>query len=460
MDESGSTGAEGVVPNSLTPRRRRRLRRLAVVVAILVVMVAGAAVWLDATTYKQGKQQTGYLALTGATVYAGADLKQIANGTILIRDGVIVAVGTSSDVEIPEGAPVIDITGATIIPGLIDLHVHLGGPDREARSPFGWTDFPGVILQQMRNSPAQRRSALEYGVTTVRNLGGEAGWILGVQQQIEQGDLEGPRMFVAGPVFTTRGGHPVATIAGGRVSDNVRIPQTPDEARAMVRDLALNTPSVNVIKVVHDRGGPRRALEPLPTDILQAIVDEAHLHGLQVTAHWGTFEDLTELLAAGVDGLEHLESRQLVDGWDQELLDALVSRGIPATATLAVAEAAFPLSDVDWAMEGLKSSVGEFHDAGGVLVAGSDAGMPGVPFGAGLHRELELLVESGLTPREALMAATVNAAQVLGVEDIGKISPGCLADLLIVRGDPVDDIEQLGDILMVFRDGRLVTDNR
>lgn len=450
-------------PVARTPPRRPRkrwLRRLVVVVTVLLIIVAGSAVWLDATTYKQGKRQTGYLALTGATVYAGADLEKVPNATILVLDGVIAAVGTSSEVQIPEGATLIDVTGATILPGLIDLHVHLGGPDREARSSFGWKDFPAMILQQVRFSPAQRRSALEYGVTTVRNLGGEPGWIFDVQRQIEQGELEGPRLFVAGPVFTTRGGHPVATLAGGRVTDGVRIPQTQDEARAMVRDLALSDPSVDVIKVVHDRGGPRRALEPIDPDILQAIVDEAHLHGLKVTAHWGTFEDLSELLDAGVDGLEHLESHELVDGWDQALLDALVATGIPATPTLAVAEAGLPLDDLERLMAALKQSVGEFFDAGGTLVAGSDAGMPGVPFGAGLHRELELFVESGLTPREALMAATVNAARVLGVDAVGTIAPGSHADLLVVDGDPVDDITKLENILMVFRDGRLVTDNR
>jgi enamidase len=190
--------------------------------------------------------------------------------------------------------------------------------------------------------------------------------------------------------------------------------------------------------------------------VLRAIVDEAHAHGLPVTAHWGSPDDLDDVLAAGVDGLEHTEPRGVLDGWPEETLAVLVERDISLTPTLAVTDVVLPARTA----RVLRQRAGEFHAAGGRVVAGSDAGMPGVPFGGGLHRELRLLVEGGLTPREALKAATSKAAGVLGSDDIGVIEPGRAADLLVVDGDPLQRIQAVDAVVLVLRDGRIVVDNR
>jgi imidazolonepropionase-like amidohydrolase len=215
-----------------------------------------------------------------------------------------------------------------------------------------------------------------------------------------------------------------------------------------------------VIKVVHDRGSPDRPLEPLAPGVLDAIVAEAHAQGLAVTAHWGTLDDLDELLAAGIDGLEHVESRDLLSSWPADMLADLVERGLPITATLTVSEAALPPDEMSDALASLQQRVGEVHEAGGRIVVGSDAGRPGVRFGAGVHRELELLVDSGMTPHQALRAATVEAAGVLRADHLGVIAPGRAADLVVVDGDPTADIGAVRDVAMTFRDGRLVVDQR
>ena len=111
-------------------------------------------------------------------------------------------------------------------------------------------------------------------------------------------------------------------------------------------------------------------------------------------------------------------------------------------------------------MQALRQRVNEFHAAGGRIAVGSDAARPGVRFGAGVHRELELLVESGLAPRQALQAATVDAARVLGTDHLGAVAVGRAADLLVVRGDPTTDIAAIREVGLVFRDGRLVVDRR
>src|SRR3712207_6528679 len=200
----------------------------------------------------------------------------------------------------------------------------------------------------------------------------------------------------------------------------------------MVRALATGPTPVDLIKVVQERGSVDRPLTPLTPAVLRAVVEEAHAHGLPVVAHWGSLADLEDVLAAGVDGLEHLEARELLDGWPDGYLQALVDRGVALDPTLAVTEVALP----EEPHRALRQRAAEYAAAGGTLVVGSDAGMPGVPFGGGLHRELELLVEAGLAPQEALQAATVRAAAVLRTDRIGVVAPGRAADLLVVDGAP------------------------
>lgn len=422
----------------------------------IVIMVAGIVVYYLTTLYRSGPAQKGYLALTGGTVLVEEGLEPLKEATILILDGVIVEVGPARSVEIPTDATILDATGHTVIPGLMDLHVHLASPALERGEQPGPLQMLGQVMEVMRFVPHKRRALLNHGVTTVRDLGSEYQWIIDFRRLINDGELEGPRLFVAGPIFTTAEGHPVVTIGVEPQSDSVRLPSTVDEAREAVRQLAADEGHVDVIKIVQERGSSERPLQPIAPDVLQAIVDEAHDLGLPVTAHWGTPEDLEDVLRAGVDELQHLEPRGVEDGWPQEHLNLLLEQDVPLSPTLAVTDVVLPA-----AVNGmLRRLVAEFGAAGGRLVVGSDAGMPGVPFGAGVHRELELLVESGLTPREALQAATGEAARVLQREDIGAIMPGRAADLVVVAGDPLQDIRALEDIVLVLRDGRLVVDHR
>jgi enamidase len=433
-------------------RIARRLGNvLMYVLTAVVILIAGGIVAYQTTLYRATSPHQGHLALTGATVLVGDDLEPQANATLLIEDGEIVAIGPQ--VDVPSSATAIDLSGATVLPGLMDMHVHLGSA-REPGENIGPLQMPGVIFDSVRFNPDNRRAFLEAGVTTIRSLGNEHTWVTDLRAKVRDGDLEGPRVYAAGPVFTALGGHPVVTIFGGKVVGDTQVPASSEEAREAVRRLATGSRAVDVIKVIQDRGRDGRPLEPIDPAILAAIVDEAHEHGLPVTAHWGTAQDLAEVLAAGVDSLEHVG--RLPDGWPVKSLETIVGDGIPVAPTLAVSAVKAP----DQAMRRMRERTAELHEAGGHIVVGSDAGMPGVPFGGGVHRELELLVDAGLTPHDALRAATSDAAAALGTTDIGVLEPGRAADILVVDGDPLAAISDIRNVVLVLRDGRQVVNNR
>lgn len=434
------------------------IRILLYTLVIAVTLITAGFIYYYATLYAAEPAQKGYLALTQATVLAGEDLVPLHKATVLIRNGVIEGVGYVDEIEIPPGAAVFDLTGYTLMPGLIDMHVHMGTPAIEAGQEQGWMMMPSLIADWIRFSPGRRRALLNHGVTSVRSLGDEYEWITDFRNQIDNGTLKGPRLFVAGPIFTAPGGHPVATFGVDPESDFVRLPASPSEARHTVRELAEGKHPVDLIKVVQDRGGARFSLEPILPDILRAIVDEANVYDLSVTAHWGTLEDLEDVIAAGVHGLEHFEPRGIPEGWPDGILDIIIEQDIPLTPTLTVTDAAVNVPPEIHSQ--LRERVGEFHTAAGRVVTGSDAPMQGVGFGEGIHRELELLVKSGFTAHEALKAATSEAAKVLKSEKVGVIKAGYAADLVATDGEPFNSIEAARGVIMVFRDGSLVVDNR
>ncbi|MFE9242843.1 amidohydrolase family protein [Nocardiopsis sp. NPDC006938] len=453
MDEANGTTKRGSGNSGRKGTRRRFLRGLTVVGGVGLLGGAGAVGHYLGTLYRPREEpQRGVLALTGATVLVGEDLEPRQDTTVLVTDGVITGITDGGD-PLPSDARTVDLSGHTLMPGLIDLHVHLGFPQQEPEDEPGLTDMPRVVYQMARYAPSARRALLEHGVTTVRDLGSDHAWITQMRRMLRDGELEGPRLYTAGPLFTTPGGHPVVTFGVEAGSGTVELPSTPEEARAAVRRLATGDEPVDLVKVVQERGDAGHLeLDPIPAEVLTAVVAEAHGHGLTVTAHWGSEADLAEALAAGVDGLEHLEARGVLDGWPEELLTALVERDIPVTPTLAVTEVA--ASPEQHRL--IRERLAELHSAGGRIVAGSDAAVPGVRFGDGLHRELELLAESGLGADGALRAATSGAARVLGTDRIGAIEVGRAADLLVLGADPLTDITRVRDVVGVYRDGREV----
>lgn len=426
-------------------------RTVLITLGAIVALVAAFLIWYETTSYRPGDTDPSPTLLTGATVLTGPELTPTGNIDVLIEDGRITGVGPDLADVAPAEVEIHDLSDMTLLPGLIDLHVHLGREIESGAEPFGALDMPGLIAHYSRYLPEARRDLLAAGVTTVRDLGNETPFIFELRDGIADGSLEGPRVFTAGALFSTVGGHPVQTIFGGDLeASRALTPATPEQARHDVRRLVED--GADLIKVIQERGFESMPLDPIPVDVLAAIVDETHALGLPVVAHWGRLDDLTEVRAAGVDELVHLESRDLMDGWPPELLAEVVDSGIPVTPSMIVAAENGP---PELRTQMIRQST-EFHGAGGTLLAGSDAGMPGVGFGTGLQRELALLVEAGLSPTEALQAATSAAARQLGRPDLGEIREGAIADLVAVKGSPHEEIIEVAEVRLVLRDGRVV----
>jgi len=387
----------------------------------------------------------------------GADLTE--DVTVVVDGPSIRAVG--SGLAFPSTADVIDLTGMTLIPGLIDVHVHFGGfvidnPDWE----FTYRSALPFFLDAMRSFKKRRTLALESGVTTVRSAGDNHPQILRLRDRIGSGKLPGPRIIAVGPIFTAPGGHPAGTIYRGNryvIEHATRQVDDPGGARAEVQRLASD--GVDQVKVVYGGVNPFDLDHPMPKlrlRVLQALIDEAHRCELPAMVHVGTAQDAIEAVSAGADSLEHgilpgADSREC----PRDLVAVMSDRGTFFVPTLTAAWAmkrTFPD-----ALGNAMRWVAKMHRAGVPIALGTDAGAPGVVIGRAAHRELELLVESGLTPKEAIAAGTCTAAQVIRrANRFGTVEPGKQADLIAIAGDPLKDIRMTREIRLALKGGAVV----
>jgi imidazolonepropionase-like amidohydrolase len=370
----------------------------------------------------------------------------------------------------PAGARRIDLRGRTVLPGLIDAHVHLclDGGVSPAAQVTGET-YAMTLLRAARNA----RRQLEAGVTTVRDLGarscleplGPGGVAYNLRQAIADGICPGPRILTAGLAITITGGH---SHWMGREADGA------DAVRKAVRtELREGADVVKFIATggIATRTAADRFAPQLSQEEIAAGVAEARNAGRRTAAHAEGREGILNALRAGVDSIEH--GSYLTD----EAIELMRARGAAYVPTLAVREriftdgraAAVPefiQAEVERAFESHRESVRRAHAAGVTVAMGTDVGATIFPHGDSAH-ELTAYVRVGLSPMEALLTATRNAADLLGVSDrLGTLEPGKLADLIVVDGDPLADIAVLtrpgavrlvllGGIAALDRDGAL-----
>jgi enamidase len=311
-----------------------------------------------------------------------------------------------------------------------------------------------------RNYAHRRRLAIENGVTTIRSAGDHYPHIIKLRDKIAAGKLVGPRIFAPGPTITAPGGHPAGTIYKGNryiIENATRQIAEVSSAREEVRRLVGG--GVDCIKAIYSDINPMDITHKVPRlslDVLEALADEAHQHNLRLMVHTGSPKETMDAIKAGADSIEH----GILPGGDStefedDLVKMMLDKGTFFVPTLAIAWAnkdAYP--DL---FAGLKTTLRKLHDAGVNMAAGTDSGTPGVVIGKGLHKELELMVEAGISPMEAITAGTRNAADNLGkANELGTIEPGKLADIIAVSGDPLKDIRDTREIKLVIKDGKIL----
>jgi imidazolonepropionase-like amidohydrolase len=380
-------------------------------------------------------------------MFDGVSSTLTARPSVVVADGVIAAVHGPAG-PVPPGAHVMDLPGLTLMPGLVDTHLHLCFD--ATSDPVGHLAQTGDDTLREQMAGAARR-ALRAGVTTVRDLGDRGYLALGLR---DRGPAGGggplPAIVAAGPPITTPGGH--CHFLGGAASGDRAL-------RAAVRERAER--GVDVIKVMASGGNMTPGSVPYEPQFgaasLRAIVDEAHHHGLPVTAHAHSARSVAAAVAAGVDGIEHA-TFMAAGGVDapEAVIRAIAARRIAVGWTVGrdPGRAGTVPPQIASRMAGLIAVRRRLYEAGAVLVPGSDAGVsPAKPHDV-LRYAPGDLAAAGLRPAEILQAMTSRAAQACGLgHRKGRIAPGFDADILAVDGDPLADLAAIRRLRAVYARG-------
>lgn len=430
--------------------------------------------------------------LQNARIFVGNG-EVIESGAVLIRKGKIEAIyrGASPDPK-SLAAEAIDAAGKTILPGLIDVHVHLGASG-------GFYDDPAEGFAKDATA-RELKAYLFSGVTAVRSTGDRLDDMLKLRARVNTGEELASELFLCGPLFTAEGGHGTEyakfmpeTMRAGFNAQFVRTPASADEARQQVDALAKQR--VDAIKGVLEAGVPGYAFTRMDVGILRAVVEAAHAHQLPVAIHTGNAADAADAVALAADSVEHgsaideipdalfaeMQAKQIAYDPTLSVMEGMTSfaRGDTTLLTRSLTQQVTPKTLLEGTQhagsseqlrplrEGLahhpmkleiaSANLLKAWRAGVTLVTGTDAGNPLVLHGPTVQREIELWVAAGVPVDVALQAATANAAKLLHADArIGTIETGKDATLLVVDGNPLQDVHALSAISIVFLKGERV----
>jgi imidazolonepropionase-like amidohydrolase len=427
------------------------------------------------------------IAFVGGRLIDGNGGPPVEDSAVVIKDGTILAVGEASAIAIPKGAKIIAVKDKSILPGIIDAHMHIGG------SGGGSVDAREFTPRAVENNLI---AYLKFGVTTVYDMAAHP-TLSEMKSDLESGRLMGPRLYGNGLGITAPGSHPIRLLteigvmnALGPFYFQVR---TKEEAvAAITKVVAANTDG---IKIFHSRAEAATTRydcdrDKLSPDVLQAAVGAAHNHGKRVYAHISFPSEAKDVVEAGADVVVH--SIGMAETGADEVLKLMAEKQIGYIPTLAIVEGDYALDDARmpanvrekvWGVlvDSIRSpeSVVNLHrsvpglinderrsleismanlrtavKANVKIAMGTDAGNAGLLHGATVVRELELMNEAGMSPMQVIVAATKNAADVIGQgRTLGTIESGKTGDLIVVAGDPVQDVSTIANVEMVVKNG-------
>lgn len=381
--------------------------------------------------------------------------KLIKSPLISIENGQITAVQTNTQPSLKDGDKHIQLLDLTLVPGLMDMHVHLTSDPTVPRSARIGQSVPRKAIKAAHFA----EKTLYAGFTSLRNLGAEGYSVIAVRDGINEGDIVGPRIWAAGPSLGVTGGH----------CDNNRLPPEmkytaegvadgPWSARAKVRENIKY--GANAIKFCATGGvfskGTKVGIQQYTQDEMNAIVDEAHLRGLTVAAHAHGTSGIKAAIVAGVDSVEH------VSFVDDEAIKLAKKHGTWFSMDIYNTEYTLTFGEQNGVDEEnlnkerqvskkQRESFSRAVKAGVNMVFGTDAAI--YPHGDNA-KQFSRMVEFGMTPLQALQSATINSAKLLKVDDkLGQIKNGFLADIIAVKGNPLEDIAVLENVQFVMKDG-------
>jgi imidazolonepropionase-like amidohydrolase len=409
------------------------------------------------------------VAFVGGMLLDGYETQPIHHSVVVLDDGRITAVGQRHNTEIPADAVIIDIGGKTIMPGLIDAHMHI---DLIGHGEYDdYYEFLNNMERLPEVMPIAAKQMMRGGVTSGLDLGAPF-QVLEFRERIRNGELPGPRLTVSGPWLT-----------------RVYLDGVPDAYQIVVespRDAAQKT------RELIERGSDViKTWVGLTAEEYAAVVEEAHKHGVKVHAHLYDPEAIRMAIDAGVDVLQHVGSARNPP-YDDALVSEIAHKNIPIVQTIShriwvyPATVAFPerlydpvykkdmpadiyaefiasfenfhrnsyFLDIGQESRNAKNSAGQFIAAGAYMGVGTDAASPLNMHTEAMWREMSALVDSGMTPIQVISAATKTNAEILGkFDELGSIEPGKLADVIVIDGNPLRNIEVLDNVDIVVKDG-------
>ena len=392
----------------------------------------------------------------------GKSDRPLRDEVVVIRGNRIESVSDAASAKIPAGATIIDLSHATVLPGLIDSHTHIflqGEDPAQGGYDANILKYP-LALRAARATVAARR-ALEQGFTTLRDVETEgAGYgDVGIKMAIEGGYIPGPRLFVATRAISTTGGYNLEGYAPElNMPKGAQIVDGPVEARKAAREQLDHGADWIKVYMTHrswvGKNGELVSQPTLTVEELKAIVDEAHGWGKKVACHAYNGIGLQRALDGGCDSIEH--GLQITDAQ----IAQMVKQGTWYCPTLAVYYSDWAPADTPGGQRDRKRaaehgvSFNKALKAGVKIVFGTDMG--GIPWTEPMTQEFPRMTEFGMSTMDAIKSATSRAAEMLDMaEQIGVVAPGAYADVIAVNGDPLRDIKMLGEVTFVMKDGEV-----
>jgi imidazolonepropionase-like amidohydrolase len=425
-------------------------------VLLLVVAVSAAA------QEKDNRASESWTAIRAGSLIDGKSDKPRHDQVIVVRGNRIESVTDSAAAKIPSGATVIDLSKATVLPGLIDSHTHifLQGED-PAQGGYDANILNAPLALRAARATVAARRALEQGFTTLRDVETEgAGYgDVGIKQAIEQGYIPGPRLFISTRAISTTGGYPLEGYAPELdMPKGAQIVDGPVEARKAAREQLDHGADWIKVYMTHrswvGKNGELVSQPTLTVDELRAIVDETHGWGKKVACHAYGGIGLHRALDGGCDSIEH--GLDL----DDATISQMLKQGTWYVPTISAyyhdwAPADTPAGRRDRLRVSLhEPSFKKALKAGVKIAFGTDMG--GIPWSEPIAQEFPRMVELGMPPMEAIQSATSRAAIMLDMDGkLGIVAPGAFADIIAVSGDPLQDIKALGSVQFVMKDGKV-----